>query len=220
MHNSGSVTILLGGTLKADDALRARVNNSYVIAADSGIGHAETLGLTPDIWIGDFDSSKPALFSDYQSVEQIPHSPDKNQSDGELALDLALKRKPETVTICGAMGGKRTDHVLFILLGALKYALDHPEISFYLTSGDEIALPIIPGRPLALPCAEETTFSVIPFSALNGLSVLGVKWPLDLVNVALGSTHTLSNVSTGNTKITLVDGLAIALVQNKHSLSP
>lgn len=218
MSISASVTILLGGTLTVNDDLRARVKNSYVIAADGGIRHAKEFGVTPDVWIGDFDSSKPALLDEYQSVEQIPHSTEKNQSDGELALNLAIVRKPRAIIVCGAMGGERTDHILFILLGALRYALDNPAIKFHLTTGNETAFPLIPGRELALDCADDTTFSIIPFSALSGLSVSGVKWPLHNVDVALGSTHTLSNVTTGNTKISLIDGHAIALVQNKHSL--
>ncbi|WP_018690189.1 thiamine diphosphokinase [Ahrensia kielensis] len=218
MCNSSSITILLGGTLQVDNDLKERVKNSYVVAADSGIAHAKHLGLMPDIWIGDFDSSTSEFFDEYQSVEKVPHSSNKNQSDGELALDLAIARKPQTITICGALGGKRTDHVLFILLGALKYALDNPDIAFYLTSGAETAFPLLPNRELALHCAPDTTFSVIPFSALTGLTVSGVKWPLQDENIALGSTHTLSNLSNGKTRIKLDDGYALALVQNKHSL--
>ncbi|TIP95204.1 MAG: thiamine diphosphokinase, partial [Mesorhizobium sp.] len=49
-------TILLGGDLIRTPLLDRQVEGTRVIAADAGISHARTLSLTPELWVGDFDS--------------------------------------------------------------------------------------------------------------------------------------------------------------------
>ena len=49
-------TILLGGELTRTERLEAQIAGSRVIAADSGIRHAAKLGVTVELWAGDFDS--------------------------------------------------------------------------------------------------------------------------------------------------------------------
>ncbi|MCB1719598.1 MAG: thiamine diphosphokinase, partial [Candidatus Competibacteraceae bacterium] len=46
--------ILLGGDLSPTPRLRDQVAGARAIAADSGIRHAEALGLDPELWTGDF----------------------------------------------------------------------------------------------------------------------------------------------------------------------
>jgi len=54
-------TLLLGGDLVRTPLLDRQVAGSRVIAADSGIRHAESLGVTPEMWVGDFDSAPADL---------------------------------------------------------------------------------------------------------------------------------------------------------------
>ena len=60
---STSFTLLLGGSLAVTDRLRALTEGSRVIAADSGMRHAVDIGVTPELWVGDFDSSDAALIA-------------------------------------------------------------------------------------------------------------------------------------------------------------
>ncbi|MEM9574879.1 MAG: thiamine diphosphokinase, partial [Pseudomonadota bacterium] len=57
------------------------------------------------------------------------------------------------------------------------------------------------------------TLSIVPFSDVTGLSIEGVRWPLNSIEVEFGSTHTLSNEIVSEAKIRLLSGLAIAIVQ-------
>ena len=79
-------TILLGGDVTPTDRLRKQVAGSRVIAADSGIAHAPALGLSPELWVGDFDSSGSDLERMFAHVPRHVFPPPKDSTDGEIAL--------------------------------------------------------------------------------------------------------------------------------------
>ena len=82
--------ILLGGELHATPRLMSQVAGHSVIAADSGMEHAALLGVTPEAWLGDFDSAGEALFDRYPDVPRMAFPQDKDMTDGELAIAEAL----------------------------------------------------------------------------------------------------------------------------------
>jgi thiamine pyrophosphokinase len=67
------------------------------------------------------------------------------------------------------------------------------------------------GNPLEFDYADGTLFSVLGFSDLSGLTVEGAKWPLNNVEVAFGSSLTISNEVRGRLRITLGGGRALLL---------
>jgi thiamine pyrophosphokinase len=75
-----------------------------------------------------------------------------------------------------------------------------------MTSGHEEAWPLI-DETVTLKLDQGSRLSVLPVSDLIGLSITGVRWPLDARDVALGSTLTLSNeASGGEVSVSLVTG--------------
>jgi thiamine pyrophosphokinase len=85
-----------------------------VIAADGGARHAAAFSLRIDRWVGDGDSLGEAGLAELVAAG-IPvdrASPDKDESDTELAVRAALDRRPHAITIVGALGGPRLDHAL------------------------------------------------------------------------------------------------------------
>src|SRR3954451_6681075 len=85
-----------------------------VIAADGGARHAQRLGVTLDLWVGDGDSlGEDALAELVAAGVPVERSPaDKDQTDLELAVDAALARRSVGLVIVGALGGERVDHAL------------------------------------------------------------------------------------------------------------
>src|SRR5687767_6773710 len=85
-----------------------------IVAADGGAHLAAELGLVPDRWIGDGDSVDPAALADLEArgVIVTRASPDKDESDGELALLEAVTGGAGEITVLGALGGRRLDHLL------------------------------------------------------------------------------------------------------------
>ena len=98
--------ILLGGKLVRTPRLDAQVAGARVIAADAGMEHAKTLGITPELWVGDFDSVTDEIAAEYASVPQDRYPRDKDKTDGELAVAEALKRGATSLVLAGAFGGR------------------------------------------------------------------------------------------------------------------
>lgn len=201
--------ILLGGHLTVTSRVLRQIAGARVIAADGGMAHAAALGVVPELWVGDFDSTGSRLARDYRQVERQTHPAAKDVTDGELAIAEALRRGAGELVLVGGLGGQ-TDHMLGNLGVILQLALkDHRS---FIAGGDEEAHPIVPGEiRLDLPSASR--LSIIPFSDLEGLDIEGVRWPLAGRSVALGSTLTLSNEALGPVRIGLKSGHAIAIAR-------
>ena len=183
--------ILVGGRLVPTAALLALPRPDLVVAADGGARHADVLGVPVDAWVGDFDSSDGVELDAPREV----HPAAKDETDAELAVGVALARGAHELVFVGAFGG-RFDHTAALLLGGVRLAREHG-LSVTLTSGDEWAWPLLPGEGLRVDVPAGVTLSVIACSDLRGLTLSGVRWPLDQADVPLGSGWTVSNEAQG-----------------------
>ena len=98
--------ILLGGKLVRTPRLDAQAAGARVIAADGGMNHAKTLGITPELWVGDFDSVTKEIEAEFAAVPQKRYPHDKDNTDGELAVAEALARGATSLVLAGAFGGR------------------------------------------------------------------------------------------------------------------
>lgn len=199
--------ILLGGDLTVTARLRGQIKGARVIAADSGMMHASALGVVPELWVGDFDSAGSELTMQFRDVPRETFSPEKDATDGAIAVAEAIARGATEVVLLGGLGGQ-TDHAVGLLGQSIGIA--RQGLACLLTSGTEEAWPIIPGR-MAVELPSGTRISIIPLGALEGLELSGVKWPLTGRAVPVGSTLTLSNVALGPVGISLRSGYGIAV---------
>lgn len=198
--------ILLGGGLVRTPRLDVQVAGARVIAADSGIRHADPLGVAPELWVGDFDSVPPALPAHYADIPRKTFPHEKDKTDGELAIAEALDLGATSLVLCGAFGGQRADHEFLHL--ALAVRLAEAGMGVSLTSGAQEGLPLLPGAA-EFDYEDGTLFSILGFSELSGLTVEGAKWPLDSVQVPFGSSLTISNETRGRLRISLGVGRAL-----------
>ncbi|NBB49639.1 thiamine diphosphokinase [Rhizobium sp. CRIBSB] len=208
---STSFTLLLGGSLTVTDRLRALTHGSRVIAADSGMHHASSLGVTPELWVGDFDSSDAALIARFPTVERRAYPAAKAVTDGEIAVAEAISRGATRLIFVGALGGERSDHALQHYLNALGLVDDGYEV--VLTSGVEEAYPFSEESELALELPKGALFSVLGFTALEGLTILNARYPLRNFRLPFGSSRTISNVAEGPISVSLSHGRAMLLAR-------
>ena len=200
--------LLAGGSLSVTPRVLELVRSrALVIAADGGARHAEPLGLTIDLWVGDFDSSDDLA---QITAPRQTFAPEKDKTDLELALGIAKTRGATRALVLGAFGG-RFDHALGIGLMAAR----ETQVGFTidLESGTESGWVLTPAQPLELPLRAGQTFSVLALEEAKGLSIAGAKWPLERVTLAFGASLGISNEARGAVSLWLQTGLALVIAQ-------
>ncbi len=210
MRASRTWTILLAGDLEPTERLRRQLQGSRFLAADAGMRHATALDVTPEVWIGDFDSSSVRITeSAGERIERHVHPRDKDVTDGALAIAHALEAGAERIILAGAFGG-RADHVLAHLAQVLDLA--RRGVEALATSGLEEAWPLLPSRQTTIDLPPGSTFSLFGFGPLGDVTLKGARWPLSGADVPFASTRTLSNVAEGpvNVRIGSGEGLLLA----------
>jgi len=90
-----------------------------VIAVDGGYQHLEEISVVPDHVLGDFDSL--GYVPDHPSVRSF--SPQKDETDMELALSWATEQGYDTFLVYGGLGGRLDlSYALFQLLARFAQA--------------------------------------------------------------------------------------------------
>ncbi len=211
MTLSRTWTILLAGELVPTTRLHDQLEGSRFVAADAGMRHAPTLGVTPEIWIGDFDSAPGHVAHAVpEEIVRQSHPRDKDLTDGALAVAHALEAGAERIILAGAFGG-RADHVLAHLAQVLDLAGRGVEV--LATSGLEEAWPLLPGRPATIDLPAGSTFSLFGFGPLGNVTLRGARWPLDATDIPFASTRTLSNVAEGPVSVEIGTGAGLLLAR-------
>ena len=188
------IVIFANGILTHPEKLRARLRpTDRIFCADGGARYALALGLTPEAIIGDFDSLAPETVLQLEAAGAVVHryQVDKDYTDLELALELAVAEQPDEILLLTALGG-RLDQTLgnLLLLTRPKYA------PVRLTIADEVqrATLLRSHQTLAVIGRPGDTLSLIPLTAtVQDVDITGVKWPLKQATLTLGSTLTISN---------------------------
>lgn len=201
--------ILLAGDVVPTDRLRRQIAGTRVIAADSGIRHAAILTVTPELWVGDFDSADDGDHDEHRQVPRLTFPASKDRTDGEIAIEEAQKRGAKSLLLVGAFGG-RTDQAVGHMAMAIRLGQQGYDVR--LTSGREEAIPLGPA-PVTMTLAPHIPFSVLGFGDLEGLTLEGVRWPLSGVDIPFGSTLTLSNIAEGPVTASVAKGLALLIAQ-------
>jgi thiamine pyrophosphokinase len=93
--------------------LESLAQADYLICADSGANYVYELNYIPNLIVGDFDSVCPDVLQAYRS-QGCPlktYPVEKDSTDTELAIQLALKKNPTEIYLLSSIGG-RLDHSL------------------------------------------------------------------------------------------------------------
>jgi thiamine pyrophosphokinase len=211
------ILIVSGGTL--DDAfvlwLMRREKFDRVFACDKGMEFFYRNHWEPDLILGDFDSADPAVLEYFRSrpVELQQFPAEKDWTDTELAIRLALEQKPKEIYLLGATGS-RLDHVLGNI-GLLEPGLEAGVQIFLLDPCNRIRLI---DRELYLKKAEQfgAYISLFPWEGpVHGLTLEGMKYPLANVTLAPGCSLGLSNeISESEARIFFTEGKLLVFETN------
>ncbi len=207
---SNTVVVVTGGDPIDPATLGAWPPGTRVIAADSGIDHAQALGLAIDLAIGDFDSVSPEglaqAAADGATIERHPVA--KDATDLELALDAALAMGPARIHVLGGHGG-RLDHLLAnaSLLAAPGYAA----VEVTAQMGPARVTVVRGHRDLAGSAGDVVSLLAVHGRA-DGVTTTGLLYPLDGEALLPGSSRGVSNELTADVATVFVTrGVLIAI---------
>ncbi len=182
-----------------------------VLAADGGANLCVAWGWPVDAVVGDMDSVDSSVREPAWRRKGVPFlvSPvEKDETDLELALRLALERGATELVIAGALGG-RIDHTLGNLALLALPAL--AAVPACIVDGDQ-TLWLVRDR-LTVHGQPGDTLSLLPFGGdAHGVSLTGVRWPLHQAELPLGPSLSISNRMTADqAEISVQAGLLLVV---------
>jgi thiamine pyrophosphokinase len=136
------------------------------------------------------------------SIKQYPAA--KDQTDMELALDLALDNGAAIMRILGGLGG-RIDHTLSNI-GLLLIALNHGVEAHLLDEKHDLA---VANKKICLPKRDGWAVSLVPLTeTVHGVTTSGLKYPLNSENLFFDKTRGIHNefLAAENAIIEVTDG--------------
>lgn len=204
------IHVFVGGDPVSPERIGGLGPADIVVAADSGADIAAAAAVTVNILVGDLDSiSRRAMERIFDGETVIEaHSPDKDATDLELALDVALRSKPGEIVFVGG-GGGRLDHLLGNVGIIGSPAARHVPVSWVM---ERETAHVVRGRK-SIPTAPGQLFSLIPIGRdARGVHVRNARWPLRDASLRVHGSVGISNLALGKeVEIEVGEGAVLAI---------
>ena len=207
------IILFANGELPEPNRIAERIRNEdFLIAVDGGLNHITSLGLMPDLIIGDMDSVDKEKLDQYRNknVKIEKHPVDKDQNDLELAIQAAVKMNPQIIWIVAALG-KRIDQTLANIF--LLTREDLVGIDTHLLDGKRDVFLIRKQANITGKTGQRV--SLIPIHGpVKGVRTDGLQYPLENETLFPDQTRGISNRLTNkNARISIENGLLLCIHQ-------
>ncbi len=205
--------IILGGAEPRPEIAEFLPVDAVIVAADSGWGNAQVLGLSPTVLIGDMDS---ILAADLVRARQsgatvLEFSTDKDATDTELALTHAQSIGCTDIVVVSG-GGDRLDHVLGVIQALGRESLSLCNVTAYI--GVSRLTVVRAGSPVYIDAPVESLLSIFALSGTaTGVSLRGTKWQLDSATLSQHESRGVSNIVTSSPVEASVTNGTLLIVQ-------
>ncbi len=186
------------------DGLAEPLENALTIAADGGLRHTESLGIAPDIILGDFDSLG------YTPAGSQVFPVEKDDTDAMLAIKQGLSLGCTDFTIYGGLDGIRLDHTL-ANYQVLQYLADRGARGRLV--GLHMEATVIKNGELCFPGHYSGTISIFCLGAdAKGVTIRGLYYGLEDGVLTAGFPLGVSNHFIGEeSHISVTDGSLLIL---------
>lgn len=183
-------------------------DEDFIICADGGYVYAQKAGITPDLIVGDFDSSTVPD----TNVETIILPTEKDDTDTLYAVREGIKRGYTDFVFLAVTGG-REDHT-FANYSVLLYLKHHGCRGCIVTENCEIFL--LEKEKKVVKNKKDKTFSIFPFFCKKCCVTLsGFYYPLTNYTITAEFPLGVSNVITDdNAIISVSSGTAVVYISD------
>jgi thiamine pyrophosphokinase len=195
-----NTSLIFSGGLTPNDATleiaRTIQNVDLVIAADSGLHTAQKLNMHVDFVVGDFDSVDASALARATSAhtQAIRHSADKDFTDLESALLLAVDKNSQHIIIVTA-GGGRLDHQFGFIAAMFNPKLRNCKVEALWQNNRLFALQGPANCDIATQVGD--TVAIQSFSNKSEkISTTGLQWQLTNESLNNFETRGVSNIAT------------------------
>lgn len=218
--STNKAVVALNGELKGNKEEYKKLiggKDIFFIAADGGALLLESIGFSPDVIIGDFDSLTELQRQNYEKmgVKIIKYPVKKDETDGELALQYCQERGFNNIIIIGFSGGRLDQQLANIFL--LEYAFRNGISAFIKEPGLEMG---IIGKEKVFFQKTGAGLSLIPLDEeVSGVTITGCKYLLESGILLRYKTRGISNIIEQEKAVITVERGLLLYVLNKNMSS-
>jgi thiamine pyrophosphokinase len=184
--------VVCGGNMNEYDHFSGYfTKNDYIICVDSGARHLIRMNITPDCIIGDMDSIEKKDFKKFadEGVPFIKYPEQKEETDSELAVRLAVDSGYKEIIILGALG-LRFDHSIANIF-LLRSILDRGIQGWIIDEKNKVT---VIDREIKIKKEQGIKVSLLPLSdTVTGITTEGLYYPLQDAEMIIGPTRGISN---------------------------
>ena len=213
------VVIFAGGTLRPGKAFYAAIERADMfIAADSGAETALNYGCTPRIVVGDFDSLDASVLEELgkrgSQVRRV--AVEKDETDTELAVQVAIEEGATRITLAGAFGGARFDHTManILLLAGFE------GVPITIVDGPSMCWLVRGPSSSAIDGQVGDLVSLLPLTGdASGVRTKGLYYALKGETLAFGKPRGMSNVLVEeNAEVSVEGGMLLVIYTDVEEL--
>lgn len=205
-------TIIIGnGEINNYDIIREYFDQAYIIACDGGVKHCRAMMIMPNIMVGDFDSAnkEDAEFFENLGVLKEKFPVKKNETDMEIAINMAIDKNSTEIYIVGGLG-RRFDHSLanvHILLRPVRLGIRTCLL-------DENNIITLVEDSIDIVGEKGQTVSLIPLTTeVKGITTKNLEYALTNATMEIGHSLGVSNVMNGDVAtISVGEGVLILIM--------
>ena len=194
---------------ECDGLARPIGQDAFVIAADGGLRHTQSLNITPNAVLGDFDS----LGFCPEGANVFPV--EKDDTDAMLAVRLGLRRGCDEFLLYGSLDGPRLDHTV-ANFQTLQYLADHGAVGYLI--GNTTMVTVVKNGKITFPAGGSGTISVFCMGPdAEGVTEKGLFYGVEEATLTSGFPLGVSNHFTGEpAEISVKNGSLLVLWEKRN----
>lgn len=206
------VILFAGGTVQGGTAVtRALSEGELIIAADSGASTALALGHAPALVVGDFDSLTEQTRVELERLDCqfVSAQTEKDETDTELAIQVACQQGASRITILGALGGTRFEHTM----ANFQLLVGYSTLSVEIVDGNSRGWLLRGPGTTSITGQQGDLLSLLPLTdSATGVQTEHLYYPLHHETLSFGKPRGISNVlQTTQASVSLSAGILLLI---------